>query len=142
VAKAIALGADAVSVGVAQLIALGCNSRTYRAGGVEHDATADYRALGTEPGYCHHMHTGRCPVGIATQDPDRQARLDVDAGTHRVVNYLRSVTMELTTLARACGKSDVHNLEPEDLAALTMEAAAMAGVPLAGTDWIPGRTSE
>jgi hypothetical protein len=47
--------------------------------------------------------------------------------------------MELTTLARACGKSDVHNLEPEDLVALTIEAAAMAGVPLAGTDWIPGR---
>ncbi|MBO0878078.1 MAG: alpha-hydroxy-acid oxidizing protein, partial [Pseudonocardia sp.] len=142
VAKALALGADAVSVGVAPLVALGCNSRTYRAGGVDHDVTADYRALGTEPGYCHHMHTGRCPVGIATQDPGLESRLDVDAGTRRVVNYLRSVTMELTTLARACGKSDVHNLEPEDLAALTMEAAAMAGVPLAGTDWIPGRTSE
>jgi methylamine---glutamate N-methyltransferase subunit C len=56
-----------------------------------------------------------------------------------VVNYLRSVTMELTALARACGKSDVHNLEPEDLVALTVEAAAMAGVPLAGTDWVPGR---
>lgn len=139
VAKALALGADAVSLGVAPLVALGCNSRTYTAGGVEHDATADYRALGTEPGYCHHMHTGRCPVGIATQDPALEARLDVDEGTRRVVNYLRSVTMELTTLARACGKSDVHNLEPEDLAALTMEAAAMAGVPLAGTDWIPGR---
>jgi hypothetical protein len=46
--------------------------------------------------------------------------------------------MEVTMLARACGKSDVHNLEPEDLAALTIEAAAMARVPLAGTDWIPG----
>ena len=42
-------------------------------------------------------------------------------------------------LARACGKSHVHNLEPEDLVALTVEAAAMARVPLAGTDWIPGR---
>jgi hypothetical protein len=48
------------------------------------------------------------------------------------------MTMELTTLARACGKSDVHNLEREDLVALTIEAAAMAGVPLAGTTWIPG----
>ena len=45
---------------------------------------------------------------------------------------------ELQTLARACGKSHVHNLEPEDLVALTVEAAAMARVPLAGTDWIPG----
>jgi hypothetical protein len=49
------------------------------------------------------------------------------------------MVLELQTLARACGKSDVHNLEPEDMAALTIEAAAMAGVPLAGTDWIPGR---
>ena len=46
--------------------------------------------------------------------------------------------MELTTLARACGKSDVHNLEPEDLVALTIEAAAMARIPLAGTDVDPG----
>ncbi|MQA07739.1 MAG: FMN-binding glutamate synthase family protein [Pseudonocardiaceae bacterium] len=137
-AKALALGADAVSVGVAPLIALGCNSRTYRKDGVEHDATEEYRALGTEPGFCHHMHTGMCPVGIATQDPGLEARLDPEHGARRVINYLKSVTMELTTLARACGKSDVHNLEPEDLVALTIEAAAMAGVPLAGTDWIPG----
>jgi methylamine---glutamate N-methyltransferase subunit C len=46
--------------------------------------------------------------------------------------------MELTTLARACGKSNDHNLEREDLVALTVEAAAMAKVPLAGTNWIPG----
>jgi methylamine---glutamate N-methyltransferase subunit C len=46
--------------------------------------------------------------------------------------------MELTTLARACGKSNVHHLEPEDLVALTVEAAAIARVPLAGTNWIPG----
>ena len=137
-AKALALGATAVSVGVAPLIALGCNSRTFQRDGVEHDVTADYHALGTEPGYCHHMHTGRCPVGIATQDPELESRLDPDVGAQRVVNYLKSVSMELTTLARACGKSDVHNLEPEDLVALTIEAAAMAGVPLAGTNWIPG----
>ena len=46
----------------------------------------------------------------------------------------RSIVIELQTLARACGKSHVHNLEPEDMVALTMEAAAMAGVPLAGTE--------
>ena len=55
-----------------------------------------------------------------------------------MANYLRAVTMEVTALARACGKSDVHHLEPEDLVALTVEAAAMARVPLAGTGWIPG----
>jgi methylamine---glutamate N-methyltransferase subunit C len=57
-----------------------------------------------------------------------------------MTNYLRAMTMELTTLARACGKSDVHHLEPEDLVALTIEAAAMARIPLAGTEWIPGWT--
>ena len=45
-------------------------------------------------------------------------------------------------LARACGKTDVHNLEPEDLCALTTEAAAMARVPLAGTSYIPGVSEE
>lgn len=141
VAKALALGATAVSMGVAPLVALGCNSRTWAdADGVEHDATDDYRALGTEPGYCHMMHTGLCPVGIATQEPELEARLDPDLGARRVTNFLKAVTMELTTLARACGKSDVHNLEADDLVALTIEAAAMARVPLAGTDWIPGTT--
>jgi hypothetical protein len=45
-------------------------------------------------------------------------------------------------LARACGKTNVHSLEPEDLCALTVEAAAMAKVPLAGTRWVPGVTEE
>jgi methylamine---glutamate N-methyltransferase subunit C len=137
-AKALALGATAVSLGTAPLIAMGCNSRTYWKDGREHDATEDYRALGTSPGRCHHMHTGRCPVGITTQDPELQTRLDPDRAATRVINYLNAMTMELTTLARACGKSNVHNLEPEDLVALTIEAAAMAKVPLAGTEWIPG----
>jgi methylamine---glutamate N-methyltransferase subunit C len=56
-----------------------------------------------------------------------------------VTNDLQALTMELAALARACGKSNVHHLEPEDLVALTVESAAMAGVPLAGTNWIPGR---
>ena len=67
------------------------------------------------------------------------ARLDPVAAGRRLANYLNVLTLETQTLARACGKSHVHNLEPEDLAALTIEAAAMAGVPLAGTEWIPGK---
>jgi hypothetical protein len=102
------------------------------------DVTEDYHTLQAEPGHCANCHTGRCPVGITTQDVDLERRLDVDRGSEEVANYLRAITMELTALARACGKSDVHHLEPEDLAALTVEAAAMARVPLAGTDWIPG----
>ena len=137
-AKALALGADAVSLGVAPLIALGCNSPTYWQDGAEHDARPGYRELGTEAGYCHHCHTGRCPVGVTTQDPELERRLDLDRGTQWVANYLKNMAMEIAALARACGKSSVHNLEPNDLVALTVEAAAMAQVPIAGTDWIPG----
>jgi glutamate synthase domain-containing protein 2 len=102
------------------------------------DVAADYAALSTSPGLCAHCHTGRCPVGITTQDPVLESRLTLDRAADSVANFLRATTMEVTALARACGKSDVHHLEPEDLVALTVEAAAMAKVPLAGTDWIPG----
>lgn len=128
-AKALALGADAVSIGSAAMVALGCNRALY---------VEDYYQLGTAPGYCHHCHTGRCPVGVTTQIPEFENRLDPEQGARWMQNYLTTMVMELQTLARACGKSHVHNLEPEDLVALTIEAAAMAGVPLAGTDWIPG----
>ena len=85
------------------------------------------------------VHTGSCPMGITTQDPDLERRLDPEVAARNVANYLSAMTMEVTALARACGKSDVHNLEPEDLVALTLEAAAMAQVPLAGTRLIPGQ---
>ena len=65
--------------------------------------------------------------------------LDPVAAGRRLANYLAVLTLEAQTIARACGKSHLHNLEPEDLVALTIEAAAMAQVPLAGTNWIPGK---
>jgi len=129
VAKALALGADAVSIGSAAMVAMGCNRNVF---------AEDYDAMGTAPGYCHHCHTGLCPVGIATQDPELEARLEPEQGARWLRNYLTTMVLELQTLARACGKTHVLNLEPEDLTALTIEAAAMAKVPLAGTDWIPG----
>jgi methylamine---glutamate N-methyltransferase subunit C len=139
VAKALALGADAVSIGVAALLALGCNRAFYTDPDAHRiDVATDYRALGTIPGHCAHCHTGRCPVGITTQDPELERRLDTELAAEAVANFLRATTMEVAALARACGKSDVHHLEPEDLVALTVEAAAMARVPLAGTEWIPG----
>lgn len=128
-AKALALGADAVSIGSAAMVALGCNRDIYR---------EDYEALGTQPGYCHHCHTGACPVGVATQKPDLEARLQPEQGARWLRNYLTTMVLEMQTLARACGKSHVRNLEPDDLVALTIEAAAMARIPLAGTNWIPG----
>ncbi len=139
VAKAIALGADAVSVGQGVLMALGCNSDTYMHNGEHIDATSDYEKIGTAPGFCHHCHTGKCPVGVTTQDSQLELRLEPSTGAKRLKNYFKTMNMELTTIARACGKGDVHHLEREDLVALTIEAAAMAGVPLAGTQWIPGR---
>jgi glutamate synthase domain-containing protein 2 len=138
VAKALAMGADAVAIGQGVLFALGCNSETYVAGGEHVPALDDYARLGTAPGFCHHCHTGKCPVGITTQDAELEMRLEPAVGAKRVKNYLKTLTMELTTIARACGKQNVHHLEKEDLVALTVEAAAMAGVPLAGTSWIPG----
>ena len=87
-------------------------------------------------GFYDDYQAGRDPVGISTQDDELAARFDPVVGGRKVANYLRVLTLETQTLARACGKSHVHNLEPEDLVALTVEAAAMAKVPLAGTDWI------
>lgn len=138
VAKALALGADAVAIGQGVLMSLGCNRDTYQQGGQLLSAQADYAALGTQAGFCHHCHTGKCPVGVTTQDAVLEQRLEPAWGAKQLKNYLKTLTMELTTLARACGKQNVHHLEPEDLVALTVEAAAMARVPLAGTNWIPG----
>jgi len=81
-----------------------------------------------------------CPVGITTQDPELRKRLVVEDASLRVYNFLTTMTMELQMLARACGKTKVHSLEPEDLAALTIEASAMARVPLAGTNYTVGQT--
>ena len=133
VAKALALGADAVSVGTAALAALGDNDPKFE---------EEYQKLGTTAGAYDDWHEGRCPAGITTQDPELAARLDPVLGGRRIANYLSVLTLETQTIARACGKSHVHNLEPEDLVALTVEAAAMAQVPLAGTKWIPGLTGE
>jgi methylamine---glutamate N-methyltransferase subunit C len=131
VAKALALGADAVAIGTAALVALGDNDPALE---------AEYQALGTTAGAYDDWQEGRDPAGITTQDPELAARLDPVAAGRRLANYLAVLALEAQTIARACGKSHLHNLEPEDLVALTIEAAAMARVPLAGTDWIPGRT--
>ncbi|MDB4139451.1 FMN-binding glutamate synthase family protein [Candidatus Thioglobus sp.] len=130
VAKALALGADAVSIGTAALIALGDQSPEF---------DDEYKEIGSAAGFWDDYQAGNDPAGITTQDPELAKRLDPILGGRRLANYINVLTLELQTLARACGKSHVHNLEPEDMVALTMEAAAMAGVPLAGTNWIPGK---
>ena len=129
VAKAMALGADAVSIGSAAMIALGDNDPKWE---------KDYKKLGSTAGAYDDWHEGKDPAGISTQDPELMKRFDPIAGGKRLSNYLKVMTLEAQTIARACGKNDLHNLEPEDLCALTVESAAMARIPLAGTNWIPG----
>ena len=83
-AKALALGADAVSIGSAAMVALGCNRPVY---------LDDYANLGTAPGKCHHCHTGRCPVGITTQDPELESRLRPEQGSRWLKNYLSTMVL-------------------------------------------------
>ena len=129
VAKAMALGADAVSIGSAAMIAIGDNDPKWN---------DEYKKLGSEAGAYDDWHEGRDPAGITTQDPKLMKRLNPKLAGKKLSNYLKVITLEAQTIARACGKNDLHNLEPEDLCALTVESAAMARVPLSGTNWIPG----
>ncbi len=109
VAKALALGADAVYVCTGVLIAMGCTA-------------------------CMQCHAGVCPVGICTQDPELRKKLDVDEAARRVANYLKVMTEECKMLAQLAGKTDVHNLEKEDLRALSLDVAAITGVKMVGSD--------
>lgn len=130
VAKAMALGADAVAIGTAALIALGDNHPRL---------DAELKKIGSAAGFYDDWQNGRDPAGITTQDPELAGRLNPEEAGRRLANYLRVLVLEAQTMARACGKSHLHNLDPEDLVALTVEAAAMARVPLAGTAWVPGQ---
>ena len=132
VAKALALGADAVSIGTAALIAIGDNDPKWE---------DEYNALGTTAGAYDAWHEGNDPAGITTQDPELMKRLNPIEGGRRLKNYLQVMTMEAQAIARACGKNHVLHLEPEDLCAISIEAAAMARVPLAGTNWVPGKNN-
>ena len=137
VAKALALGADAVSIGVAALMALGCNRSWVTVDGCGGRDRGLPRP-GPPPAVLALPHRPMSRWGSPLRTPSWSGASSRTGEPRQVANYLRAMTMELTALARACGKSDVHHLEPEDLVALTVEAAAMARVPLAGTDWIPG----
>ena len=98
IAKCIALGAKAVAIGHSALMALNCNK--------EIPGVTDYEGtVGVPAGKCYHCHTGRCPVGITTQDPELRKRLHVDEAAGRVYNFLHTLTLEVQMLARACGKT-------------------------------------
>ncbi|MFC1640232.1 FMN-binding glutamate synthase family protein, partial [Gemmatimonadota bacterium] len=102
-AKALALGADAVAIATAALMACGCQQ---------------YRMC----------HTGKCPVGVATQDPDLRARLNVDEAARRVENFFRASTEELKDFARLAGNDDVHKLSISDLCTANSEISGFTDI--------------
>ena len=110
VAKALALGADAVAIGTGAMVAMGCV-------------------------VCLRCHEGKCPWGIGTQDPELRKNLDIEAAAQRVANYIQAMTYETVLLAKAAGKTKLANLEREDIRSLTLEACAMTGIPLVGTNF-------
>lgn len=113
VAKALALGADAVAIGTGAMIAMGCT-------------------------VCLRCHEGKCAFGIGTQDPELRQRLDVDQAAQQVANYIQAMTNEAIILAKAAGKTKLTSLEREDLRSLTLEACAMTGIPLIGSNYTFG----
>ncbi len=103
VVKALAIGADAVALASGPLIALGCQR---------------YRACGS----------GKCPMGIATQDWELEKRLDVKKGAQRVANYLNVLSDELRTFCRITGHTDVHGMSQDDLCTTDSDIAAATGI--------------
>ena len=103
-AKAIAMGADAVAVGTGALIAAACQQ---------------YRICGS----------GKCPMGIATQDPELRARLKVEAAAQRVANYLNVSLAELRSYARITGHRRLHDLSVNDLCTISSEISEHTDIP-------------
>jgi glutamate synthase domain-containing protein 2 len=102
-AKAFALGANAVAIGTAALIAIGCQQ---------------YRIC----------NTGKCPVGIATQDPALRSRFNIDKSAKRLANYLLVVTKELQDFARLTGKNDIQQLSMSDLFTTNSEISSYSDI--------------
>jgi glutamate synthase domain-containing protein 2 len=126
-AKALALGADAVAIGQAAIIALNCNKELPGITDFQHE-------MGVKAGYCTKCHTGKCPVGITTQDPELERRLDLDGAAKRISLFINSMTAEMKEITGAFRRKSVHDLKSSDLNALNLEASVMAKVPLIGTD--------
>ncbi|MBT3192262.1 MAG: glutamate synthase [Verrucomicrobia bacterium] len=102
-AKALAMGADAIAVATAAMMAVGCQQ---------------YRICDT----------GKCPLGIATQDPALRARLNVNKSATRVGNFFRVSTEELKEFARLTGNDDVHGLSMTDLCTTNSEISNHVGI--------------
>ncbi len=111
-AKAIAMGADAVAIASAAMVAAACQQ---------------YRICGT----------GMCPVGVATQDEKLRERLHIDAAAKRVENYLKCSAEELRTFARITGNADIHGLSVADLCTINREISKHTNIAHAGEASMP-----
>ncbi|MFX1534496.1 MAG: glutamate synthase-related protein, partial [Promethearchaeota archaeon] len=107
--KALALGADAVGIGAAAEIAMGCRA-------------------------CMACHQGNCPYGITTNKPELRARLDPEKTSQRVASFLKAMTDEIKIFTMLSGHKSIKELSKEDLRALSIDAAAITGVKLAGLE--------
>jgi len=107
VAKALAMGADAAYIGTGAMIAMGCRA-------------------------CRMCYTGKCPVGVATQDPALRERMDLELSAMRVANYIKSMTEETKMLAQLAGHDDIRKFSVNDLRALDTNIAAITGLRLIG----------
>jgi glutamate synthase domain-containing protein 2 len=112
VVKALAMGADAVALATAALVAIGCQQ---------------YRICNTD----------RCPVGITTQDPELRSRFDIAKSAERLANFLRAATVELEEFARLAGRQDIHQLDLSDLRTTNEDIAKYTGIAHVGE---PGRS--
>ena len=111
-AKAIAMGADAVAIASAAMVAAACQQ---------------YRICGS----------GMCPVGVATQDEKLRERLHIDAAAKRIENYLKCSAEELRTFARITGNADIHGLSVSDLCTISEEISEHTNIPHAGAESVP-----
>jgi glutamate synthase domain-containing protein 2 len=94
--KALAMGADAIAIGTAALMAIGCQQ---------------YRIC----------HTGKCPMGITTQDPELRARLNIEDSAKGLENFLTASTEEIKDFARLTGNDDILKLAIHDLCTTNSE---------------------
>ncbi len=104
IAKAIALGADAVALATAAMMAIGCQQ---------------YRACSSN----------NCPVGIATQKMNLRDRFDHETSSVRLVNFFEALTEQMTDFARMCGKRNLHDLSPDDMVTTNTEIANHTPIP-------------
>ena len=107
-AKALALGADATAIGTAAILAGSCIA-------------------------CVQCHSNKCPTGITTHKEDLESRYEIERNAQWIATFLRNMAREVSAVTLACDKTNCHDLDRNDLRALTPEASAITGIPMLET---------